>query len=300
MYEAAVRRPLPVIPVTLGGFYMTQETDRSEAEGRLRRPGPSPILGRATEGPAAMDYKHLIATTYDANYAGLRDGSGDREHYAALAAERGGPVLELGCGTGRVLLPIAQRGLPCVGVDPSPEMLEVLRAKEPPANLEVVLGRMETLDLERRDFALAIAAFRAFQHLMSVDDQREALTRLRAHLREDGWLALDVFEPDLARMARDDPETPGEPFEALGRRIRRNFWVRRDQLSQTMEITFRYVDDASDEELGIETLGLRWIYRFELEHLLWRAGFEPFRWSSAYDGRPYDRSGDIVVVARRR
>ncbi len=247
-----------------------------------------------------MNYARALASTYAALYAGLRDGSGDREHYAALAAERGGPIVELGCGTGRVLLPIARAGLPCVGVDPSTAMLDVLRAKDPPPNLDLVVGAMETLDLPRRDFALAFAAFRAFQHLLTVDAQLEALARINDHLAEGGWLALDVFEPNLARMATDEPETAEAPFEFDGRRITRTFAVRRDRATQTMDLTLRYLDTESGDELGREVLGLRWIYRYELEHLLWRAGFTPIRWSSGYDGRPYDGSGDIVVVARRR
>src|SRR5690606_27677430 len=100
--------------------------------------------------------------------------------------------------------------------------------------------------------------------------------------------------------AVDDPETPQEPFEVDGRRIVRSYAARRDRATQTMAVTFRFVDAESGEELGREEIGVRWIYRFELEHLLWRAGFEPIRWSSGYDGRPYDGRGDIVVVARRR
>ena len=246
-----------------------------------------------------LDYERLIASTYDAQYADIRDDSGDREFYAALAAERGGPVLELGCGTGRVLLPIARTGLPCVGVDPSPAMLEVLRAKDPPANLTLVQGYMEALDLDRRDFALATAPFRAFMHLLTVDAQLAALTRIRDHLRGDGWLALDVFDPDLARMAVDDAETPQPPFELDGQTITRTYAVRRDRVTQTMDVRFRFITAAGDE-LGVEAVQMRWIYRYELEHLLWRAGFEPLRWLADYRGRAYDGSGDIIVVARRR
>ena len=200
-----------------------------------------------------------------------------------------------------MLLPIARAGLPCTGVDPSRAMLDVLRAKELPANLELIEGTMQSMTLPRRDYALAYAAFRSFQHLLDVDAQLAALTRIRAHLRPDGWLALDVFEPNLARMAVDEPDTPErDAVDFEGRRIRRYFAVRRDQARQVMELTLRYVDDDSGEELGREHLELRWCYRYELEHLLWRAGFEPLRWHSSYDGAPYDGSGDIIVVARPR
>ncbi len=247
----------------------------------------------------ALDYERLVAGTYDALYAQVRDPSGDREFYASLAAERGGPVLELGCGTGRVLLPIAQTGLPCVGVDPSDAMLRVFRAKDLPGTLLLEQQRMEELDLARRDFALATIPFRGFQHLLTVDAQLEALGRIRDHLAPGGWLALDVFEPDLARMAMDEPERRGAEFEQDGRSITRAFSVRRDQVRQVMTIHFRFLDE-DDVVLGTEEIQMRWIYRFELEHLLWRGGFEPLHWWADYDRRPHDGSGDIITIARRR
>ncbi len=76
-------------------------------------------------------YGELIAQTYDALYARLRDPVGDVAFYRELAVETGGPVLELGCGTGRTLLPIARTGIQCVGLDASRAMLRVLRAKAP-------------------------------------------------------------------------------------------------------------------------------------------------------------------------
>ena len=93
------------------------------------------------------EYEGVLARNYDALYGVMRDPSGDAAFYRALARGDGGPVLELGCGTGRVLLPIAALGIPCVGVDASPAMLAVLRAKNPPPNLELVEARMETFDL---------------------------------------------------------------------------------------------------------------------------------------------------------
>jgi ubiquinone/menaquinone biosynthesis C-methylase UbiE len=247
-----------------------------------------------------MDYERLMADTYDAQYAVIRDPSGDAAFYAGLAARTGGPVLELGCGTGRVLLPIARTGLACTGVDPSGQMLRVLRAKQPPSNLTLVQGTMQTLELPERGFALVYMAFRAFQHLLTVADQLEALTRIRDHLRPDGLLAFDVFEPDLASIAiaeRLDQAQP--PFEQDGRMIERRFDVRRDHVRQVIDVVFRYVDVESQRELGTEQIAMRWCYRYELEHLLVRAGFEPLRWSSGYDGGPYVARGEIVVVARR-
>jgi SAM-dependent methyltransferase len=244
-------------------------------------------------------YEQMLADTYDAQYAVLRDPSGDREFYATLAAETGGPVLEIGCGTGRVLLPIARAGHTAVGVDPSAAMLEVFRAKGLPENLTLVCGRAQDLALEQRDFGLATMPFRAFMHLERTEDQLETLRRIRSHLRPDGWLALDVFDPDLARMAalEESGEQPSFPWHQ--RTVVRRYAVTRDHAHQLQSVRFDYTDAQTGESLGTETVTMRWTYRYELEHLLVRAGFEPFRWSSGYDERPYIGKGDIVVVAQR-
>ena len=104
----------------------------------------------------------------------------------------------------------------------------------------------------------------------------------------------------LAKLASaevfDDTQPP---FEHEGRMVRRLVEVRRDHVQQVNDVLFRYVEVDGGRELGTERVSMRWIYRYELEHMLVRTGFEPVSWSSGYDGRPYSAHGDIVVVARR-
>src|SRR5207253_1412334 len=128
------------------------------------------VYGARMTGNESEDtYAPILAEHYDDSYAVLRDPSGDAAFYLDLARRSGGPVLELGCGTGRVLLPIAREGIRCVGVDASPSMLAELRRKNPPGNLTIVEGRMERLDLGRRRFRLITSPFRAFSHLLDVE-----------------------------------------------------------------------------------------------------------------------------------
>jgi hypothetical protein len=109
-----------------------------------------------------------------------------------------------------------------------------------------------------------------------------------------------VFEPQLARIAiAEESEQPQPPFEHEGRMVSRYVAIRRDHTRQLTDVRFRYVEVDSGRELGVEQVFMRWIYRYELEHLLVRAGFEPLSWSSGYDGGPYVARGEIVVVARR-
>src|SRR3984885_10584341 len=143
----------------MGGRLLAQVPRRVQvsADERPHRPRAD-ASPRGAGYPARMAYTDLydrtLALAYDPEYSVIRDPSGDRAFYADLARETGGPVLELGCGTGRVLLPIAEAGIACVGLDRSPSMLDVLRDKHPPPNLEVVEGSMTSFDLGAGRFQL--------------------------------------------------------------------------------------------------------------------------------------------------
>ena len=242
------------------------------------------------------EYEGVLARNYDALYGVMRDPSGDAAFYRALAEESGGPVLELGCGTGRVLLPIAALGIPCVGVDASPAMLAALRAKNPPPNLELVEARMETFDLGARRFALVTSPFRAFLHLLDVPSQLAALANIRRHLAPGSVFAFDIFDPKLAWIdAPGENERLDATFTIDGVETRRFVKVRTDLATQIMEVTFRF-EPAPDA--GNTTVRLRWFYRYEMEHLLARAGFTDVTIYGGYDRRPWRPEGETVIVAR--
>ena len=239
---------------------------------------------------------------YDGAYEKLRDPSGDREFYRSLAVSTGGPVLELGCGSGRVLLPIAREGLPCVGLDSSPTMLEAFRRKDPPENLRLVTGAVQDFDLSPQRFAFIYAAFRVLQHVVAVEDQLACLRNVRRHLAPGGLFAFDVFAPRLERVAlTDEPEAEDVRFPLDGDEIVRFASVRREPATQTMEVRFRYerrrdgrVIDSREAKAQ-----MRWFFRYELEHLLARSGFSRFELFGGFDRRPYDYvSGETVVIAR--
>jgi len=244
------------------------------------------------------EYEGVLSRNYDALYGVMRDPSGDAAFYRALAQETGGPVLELGCGTGRVLLPIAALGIPCVGVDASPAMLAVLRGKSPPPNLELVQASMETFDVGARRFALVTCPFRAFQHLLTVDAQLAALANVRRHLAPGGAFAFDVFDPKLAWIAAPaDTERLDATFMIDGVETRRFASTRVDLATQVMEVTFRFEPAQTD---GNTIVRLRWFYRYEIEHLLARVGFTDLTIYGGYDRRPWKPEGETVIVARVR
>ncbi len=250
-------------------------------------------------------YSEAQAKEYDAEYAKIRDPVGDREFYAALAGQQADahdePVLEIGCGTGRVLFPIAASGIACVGLDPSPAMLDTFRKKNPPPNLTLVSGDAQTFDLSPKRFALIIAAFRVFQHFLTVAEQLTVLANVRRHLAPGGVFAFDLFEPDLARMAAaHEPEK--EDVRTLDGDVetRRIVSVDRNHATQVMNVRFRHERWRGADRIGDEVSNteMRWFYRFEVEHLLARAGFEVAALYGGFDRRPYDAKREMIFVAR--
>ncbi|MBA3826551.1 MAG: class I SAM-dependent methyltransferase, partial [Ktedonobacterales bacterium] len=142
-----------------------------------------------------------IAPWYDVEHADVSD---DVAMYAGFIAATGGPVLELGCGSGRVLVPLAEEGYAITGVDRSPVMLARCRAAVAMAEVaeQVTLthGDMTDFDLTAKRFRFAFVALGSFQHLTTLQARRAALTRLRAHVIPGATLALDLAQGDLRRV----------------------------------------------------------------------------------------------------
>ena len=237
----------------------------------------------------------------------------DVSFFVEMARETGDPVLELGCGTGRVLIPTAQAGLEIVGLDSSPLMLSVCRRKladEPPevqSRVKLVEADMRSFELGR-EFRLVTIPFRPFQHLLTVEDQLSCLACIRRHLALKGRLIVDVFNPDLARLTDEQflTESAGEPEFTMpdGRRVvRRDRVVARDRSQQWQDIELIYYvwhHDGREERL-VYPSRMRYFFRFELEHLLARTGFRVEGVYSDYDRSPYGAKypGELIVVARK-
>ena len=258
----------------------------------------------------AMDEYGLIAELYD--HVGLYRDRPDLEFYLDAAREAGSPVLEIGCGTGRVLIPTARAGIEIAGLDLSPSMLGVCRQRllaEPDpvrARVELVEGDMRRFDL-RRSFNLVTIPFRPFQHLVSVEDQLACLDSIRRHLVPGGTLILDLFNPSLEALVRPpgvEAEDTPETLLPDGRRLSRSFRiVSQDRAAQAnqVELIYQVTHPGGRTERLVHGFTMRYLFRYEAEHLLVRAGFEI---AALYGG--YDRSrfgvtypGELIFVARK-
>jgi SAM-dependent methyltransferase len=237
-----------------------------------------------------------LAQFYDADYHAINYTS-DIQFYVDMAVESGGPVLEMGCGTGRILLPTARAGVEIEGSDLSRGMLDALRGKleqEPPEvrrRVRLTEGDCRSLDLGRR-FALVTAPFRVAQILLGRDDQRAWLGNVRRHLRPGGVLCFDVFQPNFAFLA--NPGGPNLDLDrtdpATGRRTRRYSRIWPHNPLQTMDVEMHWVvEDAAGGAVAdlTERFPMRWYTRAELENLLELEGFRVLDCWGSFQREPF-------------
>jgi SAM-dependent methyltransferase len=227
----------------------------------------------------------------------------DVPFYRALAADAGGPVLELGCGTGRVLLPCAEAAGAAAGVDTSPAMLARARARLAAAGLD---GRVELHHADMRgarlgrSFPLVTIPFRSLFHLRTDRDWLAALATVRAHLAPGGRFAADVFVPDPAatrtRRAVTDPGTGHRiaVLERIGYDTARQVATRR-RVVEVLDPGGRVLDRRE----RLMPIHYRWPE--QVLRLLARAGFTVEQAFGGFDGRPLDAAAEeLIWVATAR
>jgi len=260
-------------------------------------------------GPGSYDDNAFVAECYD-HVVPYRERA-DAPFYVEAARESGGPVLELGCGTGRVLIPTARAGVEAVGLDSSEHMLRVCRTRlaEEPGQVAslVTLTRGDMRDFSLgRSFRLITMPFRSFQHLLTVEEQLSCLACVKRHLTTDGRLVFDVFNPSLELLTSDDigEEKGHEPEFTMpdGSRVTRCYrLVSRDAFQQrnVVELVHYVAHPDGRRERLVHAFPMRYLFRFELEHLLARSGLGMRALYAGFDKQPYGSTypGDLVVVA---
>lgn len=253
---------------------------------------------------ASAEDDERLAALYDLDTRGAERVDAAIDWFRGLAQMTGGPVLELGVGSGRVAVPIAKDGYEVVGVDRSAAMLARAEryARTARAPVRLVQADMRTFSLDSA-FALIIIPFNTFL-MLTPDDRWACLARCREHLAKTGRLAIDVFQPDPSIIAGVDGGVREEYRRAdpdTGHMITK-FSSTRATVDAT---TFRW---WWDEELGdgqvrriSRDATLHFLYRREAELLFPAAGFEIDTLHGDYDGAaPGPASRNLLIVVRRR
>jgi SAM-dependent methyltransferase len=257
------------------------------------------------------DQQAFIAEYYDATYnAGPVD---DIPFFVDYARQAKGRILELGCGTGRVLIPTALASCDITGLDLSDYMLAKCREK---FNLQstYVQGRVKLIQSDMTKFntgetyALVTVPSRSFELLITVEQQLACLDCIHKHLESDGIFILDLFSPNpTPPPPQIEPEGPVKPTEIVmpdGRKVMRlNRISRRHTEQQYNEIEILYIITYPDghTEHPMQAFPFRSFYRYEVEHLLTLGGFKVIDLFGGFDKSPFTAdSPEMIFVAGKR
>jgi len=241
------------------------------------------------------------------------DWPGEIDFYRELAARanaRGGSVLELACGTGRVAIRLARDGVRVVGLDLSSEMIDVARQNSIHLkNMRWVEGDMRSFELEE-PFELVIIPAHAFQILNTSQDQVACLESIRRHLSPGGALVVHLDPPDISWLG-DLRREKGGVFEAeeefrhpdTGRLVRalRAWSYEPSTQSAIVQSVWEETDAAGHVVSRVERgpIRLHCVFRFEMEHLLARVGYVVEAiYGDFYRQELQDESPDMIWVAR--
>jgi SAM-dependent methyltransferase len=267
----------------------------------------TPAADRLPEAPA-----EALARLYDLD---LVDDPGDLDLWSALAAEAGGPVLELMAGSGRLAVPLAADGHDVTAVDVDAAMLAragrraAAAGPDAEARLELVLDDVVGLELAPgptgpRRFALAFIALNSILLLPSREAQRAAWGALAAHLEPGGIAAVDAWLPDAHDLARYDGRLHLEYHRAdpeSGRWVTKTAAAQHDSATQTVALTTIYEEGDPGQPAG------RWVRRDvvrlvtaeELRSMAEAAGLTVELIAGGYDLEPLGPHDDRAVVIAR-
>jgi ubiquinone/menaquinone biosynthesis C-methylase UbiE len=247
-----------------------------------------------------------IARFYEIEHENMKE---DIPFYIEYAKEVKGSVLELGCGTGRITIPVAKEGIKITGLDISNEMLNVARKKiemlddEVKKNIELVQGEMQNFEIKQK-FRLIFIAFRSFQSLLTKKEQGECLQCVYKHLDKNGTFILDLFAPRHDYLAK----------EKISRKLEKIYDKEKDiYIARRAETTFNLANQTLKENWFYEwtdkdgqfhrkiwSFELSYLFRYEAELLLEKYGFKVKNVYGDFNKSPYNYySGEQIFIATK-
>ena len=279
----------------------------------LRRSASDPPSSTWPADDMTQSHYDPWAEIYDSVYSYIQS---DLPLYTHAALESGGPVLELGVGTGRVAVPTVQMGIDVVGVDNSEAMLAVASRKaetlgNDAGKLELVVADMRDFTLldsdgRERRFPLATIPFRGFLALLTVEDQFSALRRIHEHLQPGGILIFNIFVPD-PNMALEQSDVPRHLTDVTDPEtgLTRILYQQSQYDTHNQIVSVRMLIEELDRHNVVSRrlyrdYQLRYCHRWEAHHMLQLCGFEVEALYGDLDLSDFDEtSTEMVWLARK-
>lgn len=254
--------------------------------------------------------QQFVAELYDPVYDQL--ARRDIEFFVDYSKKANDKTLELGCGTGRVLIPTAQAGCEITGLDFSPYMLEKCReklaeqTKDVQSRVKLIQGNMTKFSIGEL-YTLITIPFRPFQHLITIEEQKACLNCVRQHLKPNGLFVMDVFHPYVPRLVDPkylmeievDPKIELPDGGVLRRTTRVAAFHREEQYNDIEIIHYVKYPDGREERL-VHAFPMRYFYRYEMEHLLALCGFKIVEFFGDFDRSSFTAdSPEMIFVAEK-
>ena len=257
-----------------------------------------------------MNSYDAIAELYDDDM-GRNNSGADIDFFRDHARRTQGRVLELGCGTGRITLPLVKDGHHVVGVDISSRMLDVLERKARQSLSDGERTRLVVANANMRDFtsdeqfSLILCPFCAFNYLVSQDDQVALLNNTRANLAAEGLFIVDSFVPKYEILSQPDPLESFDYERTLGDGtiVRRYKTITQDRTAQINEIrrSYELYDRAHrlKDTVRMQTR-IRYMFKAEMEYFLRCHGFAIVSIYGDYEYAPYSYDAEKMVFVMRK
>jgi SAM-dependent methyltransferase len=254
-----------------------------------------------SEDVTTIDPYARFSAFYDLEYAAH---AADLDFYREFAYQAGGPILELGCGSGRVLAALEETGLELTGIDTSPSMLAIARETLGDDVSLVECGMEQIADcdeLRPNHYWMAFSAINTFLHLPDISAQLSTLEGMKKVVVQGGLLLLDLMAAEPHYLANLDGRVVHEFSTTLPNGERLDKWAVRthDLATQTIDTTvfFDTIDLVSGAVKRVcDRYLTRYIHRFELEHLLERAGWRLISVYGSYDLSPYTSDSERMIA----
>jgi SAM-dependent methyltransferase len=219
-----------------------------------------------------------------------------------LAQQLGGPVLELGCGTGRYTIPLAEQGVDITGLDLAPAMLTQAKIKAPTQSIRWVLADARSFHLGRK-FSLIFESGGMFQHLLERVDQEQMLACVDEHLTDEGRfvVTLPIYSAEWTTTVTEEQLWFTYTLPS-GTEVRVSGTQHYDPVRQVkLETAYRRWRTADGQEVvKVAPLSLRQTFPAEMEALLCANGFELLQRYGGFDFRPFDSASSLMICVCRK